>query len=125
MLRSGACVLSILLAAAAIPAEPPTGELVLVPGKFGNALDARAAPASIDGIDEFRHPPLTVECWAKLFSKSKFNAIVAHDFKTAADHWELYTRPESGSFAAYLPGVAPTDTDSGVDVCDGRWHYLA
>src|SRR5262249_48179879 len=77
------------------------------------------------GDDRYRTPPLTVECWAKLFSKKGFNVLVASDPKESAKHWEIYTYATSGVFSAYLPGTDVGEIRSETDICDGKWHYLA
>src|SRR5262249_11809707 len=99
--------------------------LTLAEGKFGQALDARVEPVLIEGNPRYREPPLTVECWAKLFSKTNFNILVASDPKSSAAHWEVYSYAKTGAFSAYLPGVQPSEIVSEVDICDGKWHYLA
>jgi type 1 glutamine amidotransferase len=99
--------------------------LVFAEGKFGKALDARVLPARVEGDDRYRKPPLTIECWAKLFSKTGFNVLVSTDPKTSGRHWEIYTYAGRGDFSAYLPGTLQGEIRSGVDVCDGKWHYLA
>ncbi len=100
-------------------------DLVLAPGRFGLALDARKSSAVVDSNERFRRPPLTVECWARLDDKRGFNVLVASDPKASPRHWELYTVAGTGCLAAYLPGSEPTDVVSSADICDGRWHYLA
>jgi hypothetical protein len=104
------------------PAEKP---LTLTAGKFGRALDARASQVVIPGDDRFRKAPLTVECWARLFNRNSFNVLVASDPKSSANHWEIYSYAGKGDFSAYLPGMAPSEIRSGVEICDGQWHYLA
>jgi type 1 glutamine amidotransferase len=108
----------------AVP-KPVEKRLAFADGKFGKALDARVLPASIEGDDRYRKPPLTVECWAKLFSKTGFNVLVSTDPKTSGQHWEIYTYAGKGDFSAYLPGTLQGEIRSGVDVCDGQWHNLA
>ena len=103
----------------------PARPVVLVEGRFGKALDARATPIHFDGDDRYRRPPLTVECWAKLFSKKQFNVLVASDPKESSQHWEIYSYSETGVFSAYLPGTDVGAIKSSVDICDGQWHYLA
>src|SRR5439155_8486782 len=88
---------------------PQPGSLSLVEGKFGKALDARATPVVVDGSERFRKPPLTVECWANLHSKTGFNVLVASDHKTSGEHWEIYSYVGSGAFSAYLPGMNPSE----------------
>src|SRR5262245_14463540 len=104
---------------------PPPGSLKLAEGRFGKALDARASPVEVEGSARFRKPPLTVECWAKLFSKKGFNVLVASDHKSSGDHWEIYSYAGSGAFSVYLPGVEQPELVSKTDICDGKWHYLA
>jgi type 1 glutamine amidotransferase len=106
-------------------AKPVEKRLTFAEGKFGKALDARVMPASIEQDERYRKPPLTVECWAKLFSKTGFNVLVSTDPKSSAQHWEIYTYAGSGVFSAYLPGTLQGEIKSAVDVCDGKWHHLA
>lgn len=105
--------------------KPVEKRLAFADGKFGKALDARVLPAHVEGDDRYRKPPLTVECWAKLFSKDRFNVLVSTDPKTSGQHWEIYTYAGRGDFSAYLPGTLQGEIRSGVDVCDGKWHHLA
>lgn len=110
------------------PAAAPKAvekRLVFADGKFGKALDARVLPASIEGDDRYRKPPITVECWAKLFSKNNFNVLVSTDPKTSGQHWEIYTYAGKGDFSVYMPGTLQGEIRSGVEVCDGNWHHLA
>lgn len=97
----------------------------IAPGKFGKALAARSSPALVEGSPRFRKPPLTIECWAKLDSKKNFNILVASDTKSSSLHWEIYSYARNGFFSAYLPGMQPSEIISNVDICDGKWHYLA
>lgn len=108
----------------AIAAEPDR-KLALVEGRFGKALDAKSTPASIDGSDRYRRPPLTVECWAKLNSSEHFNVLVSSDPKQSGRHWEIYSYTGSGAFSVYLPGHEPAEIRSKTNVVDGKWHYLA
>src|SRR4051812_40639370 len=101
--------LSLALAGLFLGADEPAGPPKLVPGKFGNALDARATPVRVDGSVDFLQPPLTVECWAKLRSKAGFNVLVGGDFKNSEAHWEIYSYAGSGVFSAYLPGRTPPE----------------
>jgi hypothetical protein len=98
---------------------------VLVSGRFGKALDARAAPVHFEGDDRYRRPPLTVECWAKLFSKKGANVLVACDARDSAQHWEMRSDAGTGVFTAFLPGTDAGEIKSDTDICDGKWHYLA
>src|SRR5262245_20321239 len=97
----------------------------LTDGRFGKALDARAVPLRAEGQPYYRQPSLTVECWAKLFSKKGFNVLVASDDKSSSRHWEIYSYSGSGACSAYFPGLSPSEIVSKVDICDGQWHFLA
>ncbi len=121
-MRPWSLLLVVLAAAGAAPPEKP---VTLAPGRFGQALDARAVPVIIDPSDRYRQPPLTVECWAKLFHKDRPNVLVSNDPKKSYLHWEIFSAAGSGAFAAYLPGRIPAEIVSDVNICDGEWHYLA
>ena len=94
-------------------------------GKFGGALDGRAGLYAAAGKTLYQEPPLTVECWTKLFGKAGFNVLVANSAKESPKHWELYTTAGTGSFSVFVPGVTPSVIDSKTDVVDGKWHHLA
>ena len=102
------------------PAPAPAGKPSLAPA-FGNALSGGML---VEGKAEYRAPPLTIECRAKLNSKRAFNILVASDTKASAEHWELYSFAGSGFFSVYLPGRGG-DFGSKVDIADGQWHALA
>jgi hypothetical protein len=111
-----------------LPADALADKLddkMLVDGRFGKALDARRASASADSKAAFRKLPFTVECWAKLDGKTGFNILVANNLKESGEHWEIYSYAGSGEFSAYLPGYDPAEIKSGVEITDGKWHYLA
>lgn len=101
------------------------GQPVFVEGRFGKALDARSGSLTIAHRDAYQQPPMTVECWARVKSKSNFNILVAKNSKTSTNHWELFTFRGSGHFTVYMPGLVPDHVRSGVDVTDDRWHHLA
>ena len=88
---------------------------------FGKALTGGLV---VEGNPDFHTLPFTIECRAKLESKDRFNILVACHPKSASTHWELYTHAKRGTLALYLPGRGG-DYDSGVDICDGKWHDLA
>lgn len=98
---------------------------VLAEGRFGRALDARRSRHQEPAKAAWRDLPLTVECWVRLDSKAGFNIFVAHAPKESADHWELYSYAGTGDFSVYIPACRPAEIRSGVDVADGKWHYLA
>ena len=106
------------IVAAAAPAAPPRE------GKFGRALDGRLECASAKSNDAYVTPPITVECWTRLSSKSGFNILVANEDKSSSTHWEMYSFVGSGCFSAYLPGCSPNGIVSKKDIADGQWHYV-
>ncbi|MFM7843970.1 MAG: ThuA domain-containing protein, partial [Planctomycetota bacterium] len=105
--------------------SPAATKLVLVDGKFAQALDVARSPVMIEGRDEYRVPPLTVDCWARLKQRAGYNILLAQELKSSATHWELFTMPESGHFTVYLPGHRPDHVRSTVDIADDRWHHVA
>ena len=104
-------------------AAPAIGQ-VLVAGKFEMALDARAGQALSQGSPEFRDPPLSVECWAKLYDPRPFNILMASEPKSSGTHWELFTFAGTGRIAVYLPGMNPDHIHSEAVVTDGKWHHI-
>lgn len=105
-----------------LPEKPtprtPVGERALAPaGQFAGRIAA--------GKPEYRQPPLTVECRAKLTARDNYNILVAGDTKQSGAHWELFSMAGSGLLTAYLPGMKPDHVRSAANVCDGQWHDLA
>jgi type 1 glutamine amidotransferase len=110
--------------AAVVPASP-VPKTALVEGRFGQALNAKVSSVEVASRKAYVGPPLTVECWAKIDSKTGFNILVAQSPKSSADHWELYTYAGTGVLSAFFPGHEPAEIKSDVNVTDGRWHHLA
>jgi azurin len=102
----------------------PVKSAKLVPGRFGMALDAAQGGLLLEGSDEWRSAPITVEAWAKLRNPAAFNVVVASDCKTSGEHWELYSYAGAGDFSVYLPAKGG-EVRSGVGICDDAWHHLA
>lgn len=103
------------------PAQPTPAGTASLSLAFGRALDGgRVVP----GQAAYRSRPITIECFARLNGKANFNILVASDPKNSAEHWELYSYAGSGGFSVYQPGRGD-EFKSDVDICDGRWHYLA
>ena len=94
-------------------------------GRFGKSLDVRPAGVLAAPKQVYGDLPMTIECWAKLKSKSGFNILVANELKASATHWELYSYTGTGALSFYVPGSRPSEIVSQVDICDGRWHHLA
>ena len=107
--------------AAVVGATPQAAEASL-DASFGKSL---AGGLVVDGKDEFRTPPMTVECWALVKSKGGFNILVASEPKDSPTHWELYTYAGSGVVSAYLPGTKEGEIKSSIDICDGKWHHIS
>lgn len=86
-----------------------------------------AAPSGwlAPGRPEYRLPPLTVECRAKLNGKNGYNILVASDTKQSGAHWEMFSMAGNGRYTVYLPGMQPDHVRSEKDICDGQWHRLA
>lgn len=122
--REPLTTMAMVPAPAAAPPAGPSGKLSLGEGKFGKALDARSGGSHAAGREEYRQPPLTVDCWAKLLSKQSYNILAAQELKSSATHWELFTMPGSGQLTAYLPGYKPDHVRSPVDASDGKWHHV-
>lgn len=78
-----------------------------------------------EGLDAYRHPPITVECRATLHRPDDYNILVASDTKASATHWELFSMAGSGRLTAYLPGYQPEHVQATEAVCDGLPHSLA
>ena len=79
----------------------------------------------MEGKDEFRRPPLTVECRVNLPHKDGYNILVANDTKQSGEHWELFSMNGSGMLTAYLPGCEPDHVRSEAMICDGQTHTVA
>lgn len=90
------------------------------------ALPRAPGPSKlVDGKAEYRRPPLTILCEAKLSHKDVYNILVASDTKASGDHWELFSTAGSGVLACYLPGYQPNLINSSINVCDGAVHRFA
>lgn len=76
------------------------------------------------GRAEYQNFPITVECLAKLDSKSSFNILMANGPKSSPQHWELYTYRESGVVSVYMPKRGG-EYKSKRNVCDGQWHRIS
>lgn len=100
------------------------GSSPLAEGKFGKAFRTAGWGGFVPGKAEYRTFPLTVECWAKLGQKQSYNILLAHELKSSATHWEIFSLPGSGKVAAYLPGFSPDHVYGTTDIADGQWHHV-
>jgi hypothetical protein len=122
---SGACIDEIELydtTPAALSSPWLTG------GHFGQALSMGIhAPhwgeARLDS--SYQQRPLTAQAWVKLNSTVDYNIIVTAGFKQFAGCWLLASDINTGNFFAYLPGSLPTTVNTGQNIVDGQWHYVA
>jgi hypothetical protein len=103
-----------------VPSSKAAGGVPSLSEEFGKALSGGLL---VDGKGEYHTLPFTIECRAKLDSKDRFNILVACNPKSASTHWELYTHAGRVTLALYMPGRGG-DYDSGVNICDGKWHNL-
>ena len=87
---------------------------------FGQALQGGVV---LEGKEEYRTFPVSIECRVKLDSAKRFNILVASDPKVSSDHWEVYSYAGSGFFSVYLPGRGG-EIKTNVNICDGKWHDL-
>ena len=105
--------------AALEPREAKLGE-----GRFGQGLNPKIGYVTVPAKDAYGKPPLTIECWTKLLSRTGYNILVACKPNGALDHWELYSDEKSGQFTVSLQGYSPKAISSGVDIVDGAWHHV-
>jgi type 1 glutamine amidotransferase len=110
--------------AATKPAKPVSKE-PQVAGRFGKGLNASVTPLRVAGNPTYAQRPFSVECWAKLPNKSRYNILVANHAKASAAHWEIFANNGSGLFTAYIPGYTPDHVRSKTNICDDKWHHLA
>jgi putative heme-binding domain-containing protein len=78
----------------------------------------------LDGITEYRSPPITVEARVTLPHRSNYNIIVASDTKSSGAHWEIFSMNGTGNLTVYTPGLKPDHTNSAAMICDGKPHTV-
>ncbi len=99
----------------------PKLETSLAPA-FGQALsDGLLVPGNAD----WREPPITVECRAKLKPDGGYHILLASDTKASAAHWEIFAMKGDGTLTAYLPGATPDHVRSDFVIADGKWHSVS
>ena len=121
----GLMILLVWMLGCVVPVCGAKAPSPLCPGRFGRALDTRIGTLQIDDHPAYGRLPITVECWARVFSNKDFNIFVAHEPKASSTHWEIYSYARSGAFSAYLPGFTPSEVVSRFRFIDPDWHYLA
>jgi sugar phosphate isomerase/epimerase len=103
--------------------EKPTPRTLV--GERPAALAGQFPGRTVEGKLEFRQPPLSVECRARLTARDRYNILVASEAKQSGTHWELFSMAGNGTLTAYLPGMKPDHVRSAKDICDGEWHDIA
>ncbi|QDV50409.1 ThuA domain-containing protein [Gimesia fumaroli] len=107
--------------------EPAPGSkkqtAILVPGKWGKALNTNTGTVLIASKPESQPLPLSADCWVKLNQKNGFNVFLASEEKSSPAHWEMYSYARSGYFSVYLPGQGG-EYKTKIDICDQKWHYV-
>ncbi|MFO0872033.1 MAG: LamG-like jellyroll fold domain-containing protein, partial [Pirellulales bacterium] len=106
------------------PSGPPSGPPRLGPGKFGQALDAKATGLVIEVPPGKLASPITVDCWTRLEAKTGFNILVASEPKASPSHWEMYSYAGTGFCSVYLPGRGG-EYRTEVNIVDQQWHHVA
>src|SRR5947209_7787969 len=76
-------------------------------GPLGKTLKLSGVYAEADGNPVYDLIPITVECRAKLQSKTGVNVIIANGLRISIRHWEIFAARDSGHFAASLSGTEP------------------
>lgn len=111
-------------AAAPMPAPSPSQAKPVdsINETFGKALSGGIL---MTGREEFREPPITVECRARLQDAKGYNILVASDPKSITAHWEIFSMNGAGTLTAYIPGAIPDHVQSKAQICDGKWHAIA
>jgi putative heme-binding domain-containing protein len=95
----------------------------------GSSKKAARSPAAQRGTllsvsGEDRTPPLTVSCQVTLPQADGYHILVASETKASGQHWELFTHPQSGWLAAYLPGYQPDHVHTQMSLTDGQPHVV-
>lgn len=67
--------------------------------------------------------PVTFSLWAKVNGLEKHNILMSVAPKSGR-HWEVFTMPESGAVALYIPELGAT-LNSTARLTPGEWHYVA
>ncbi|RKY81783.1 hypothetical protein DRP98_09840 [candidate division KSB1 bacterium] len=111
-----------------ISTPPPPARGCIKEGKFGRAVRFQSGAkywveASL--LPEYVQTPVTIECWVKLDSDTDYNVFLAASLKESPKHWEIYTDSGTGYCSCYLPSKDPQGANSGFDIVNSQWHYLA
>lgn len=94
-------------------------------GRFGGALQPREHYVAASPNPVYSNRPITVECWAKLKSKTADTVLVANEPKSSTNHWQIRAQKDTGNFAVWFAHREPKLVESSVDIVDGKWHHVA
>lgn len=113
-------------AQAEVPATgvPITRQPVLVPGRFGHALDCSRTDVAFAPREDYAASPFSVEAFVRSATPNPFQVFVSNHSKSSGAHWELYAYAGRGDLALYLPGYEPSEIRSGRPICDDEWHHV-
>src|SRR5688500_18897299 len=110
-----------VMAVGAVPAQSQTTSQ----GRFGGALQPREQYVAASPNPVYSNRPITVECWAKLTSKTADTVLVANEPKSSTNHWQIRAQKDSGKFAVWFAHREPHVVESSVDIVDASWHHVA
>ena len=110
-----------VLAIAAVPAKAQSTPQ----GRFGGALQPREQYVAAAPNPVYSNRPITVECWARLKSKTSDTVLVANEPKSSTNHWQVRAQKDSGKFAVWFAHREPKLVESNVDIVDEKWHHVA
>lgn len=101
--------------------EPPWR----VPGRFGQALDARHGGFVAPANPRYGQLPLTVELWARLGPPAAETVLLSNESRVSGTHWELSAARATGRLGLRLNGARPADLAIDAAPVDGQWHHIA
>jgi hypothetical protein len=105
-------------------ADTEAASKALVPGRFGQALNAARGGYLASGDIRFGQPPLTIELWAQVLDGEGERVLLANGLRDSASYWELTVR-EDGRLVAGLSGRFPSTLVAERTLETGRWHHVA
>lgn len=94
-------------------------------GRFGGALQPREQYVAAAPNPVYSNRPITVECWAKLKSKTADTVLVANEPKSSTNHWQIRAQKDTGHFAVWFAHREPKLVESKVDIVNEQWHHVA
>jgi hypothetical protein len=95
----------------------------LVPGRFGQALNAAHGGFLAPGDVRFGQCPVTVELWAQIHGSGE-RVLIANGLRGSKGYWELSVL-DDGRFAAAFAGFEPSVLVTDRSLRATHWHHLA